>query len=84
MFMGLNHARLPANAFPDGPERLQAFHEAKQLAVAYMPEKTTLHRVFTHLTQPWLVGYRPPLFGGRWFHLVDIDLEHRKQHGKER
>ena len=81
----LSRFRLPAMdalynrllALPDGPERLQAFHEAKQLAVAYMPEKTTIHRVFSHMTQPWLVGYRPPIFGGRWFHLVDIESARR-------
>jgi len=81
----LSRFRLPAMdalydrllALPDGPERLQAFHEAKELAVAYMPEKTTVHRVFSHMTQPWLLGYRPPLFGGRWFDLVDKGSDRR-------
>lgn len=61
-------------ALPDGPERLQVFDQAKRLAVAYMPEKTLVHRVSSQLMQPWLVGYRAPLFGNKWFHLVDLDM----------
>jgi ABC-type transport system substrate-binding protein len=60
-------------ALPDGPEREALFDEAKRLAVAYMPEKTTVHRMFTDLTQPWLHGYRRPLFWSDWYQMVDVD-----------
>ena len=49
------------------------FDDAKRLAVAYMPEKTMVHRITTDLTQPWLVGYRRPLFWSYWYHMVDIE-----------
>jgi ABC-type transport system substrate-binding protein len=58
---------------PDGPEREALFVEAKRLAVAYMPEKTTVHRMFTYLSQPWLVGYRPKPFQTGWYQMVDIE-----------
>jgi ABC-type transport system substrate-binding protein len=58
---------------PDGPERTALFDEAKRLAVAYMPEKTTVHRIVTDLTQPWLVGYRRPVFWSDWYDRVDIE-----------
>jgi peptide/nickel transport system substrate-binding protein len=80
---GLNASRfrLPAMdalyerllALPDGPERMVLFDEAKRLAVAYMPEKTMVHRITTDLTQPWLVGYRRPLFWSYWYHMIDIE-----------
>jgi ABC-type transport system substrate-binding protein len=80
---GLNASRfkLPAMdalyerlvALPDGPERMALFDDAKRLAVAYMPEKTMVHRITTDLTQPWLVGYRRPLFWSYWYHVVDIE-----------
>jgi ABC-type transport system substrate-binding protein len=60
---------------PDGPEREALFVEAKRLAVAYMPEKTTVHRMFTYLSQPWLVGYRPKPFQTGWYQMVDIERD---------
>jgi ABC-type transport system substrate-binding protein len=60
-------------AAPDGPEREAMFVEAKRLAIAYMPEKTTVHRMFTYLSQPWLVGYRPKPFQTGWYQMVDIE-----------
>ncbi|NWG73737.1 MAG: bicyclomycin resistance protein [Rubrivivax sp.] len=58
---------------PDGPEREALFREAKRLAVAYMPYKFTVHRIANELVQPWLVGYRRPLFWNDWWQWVDID-----------
>jgi ABC-type transport system substrate-binding protein len=60
-------------ALPDGAERDALFLEAKRLAIAYMPEKTTVHRMFAFLSQPWLVGYRPKPFQTGWYHMVDVD-----------
>lgn len=62
---------------PDGPEREQLFLRAKQIAVAYMPYKHTAHRMEADMLQPWVVGYRRPLFWLEWWHMVDIDLDKR-------
>ncbi len=64
-------------ALPDGPERFAAIHEAKRLAVAYAPMKPIVHRVVNDLTQPWLLGYRRPLFANVFWQFVDIDLSKR-------
>jgi ABC-type transport system substrate-binding protein len=61
-------------ALPDGPERDALFLEAKRLEVAYMPEKTTVQRMYAYLCQPWLVGYRPKPFQTGWYHMVDVDM----------
>lgn len=61
-------------ALPDGPERLELFRRAKQIAVAYAPYKNTVHRISTDMWYPWVVGFRRPLFWQEWWHMVDIDL----------
>ena len=58
---------------PDGPERVALLRDAQRLAIAWMPYKHMYMRLETWLTRPWLVGYRRPLFGNGWFHLVDVD-----------
>jgi ABC-type transport system substrate-binding protein len=58
---------------PDGPERDKLFAEAKRLSVAYMPYRYTAHRTEADMLQPWIAGYRRPLFWLDWWHLVDID-----------
>ncbi len=58
---------------PDGPERDALFLQAKRLAVAYMPYKTQLHRITNDVVQPWLLGYRRPVFWNEWWSMVDID-----------
>ena len=62
-----------ANAIPDGPERAALFEQAQKLALVYMPYKYTLNRVSTDMTQPWLIGYRHPVFWTDWWQYVDID-----------
>jgi ABC-type transport system substrate-binding protein len=59
---------------PDGDERNALFDKAKRLAVAYLPEKTTVHGVASYMNHPWLIGYRRNAFGPGWYHMVDIDL----------
>jgi ABC-type transport system substrate-binding protein len=58
---------------PDGPERDAAFELAKRLCVAWMPYKLRTHLAMTALWQPWLVGFRRPLFSNNWFEHVDIE-----------
>jgi ABC-type transport system substrate-binding protein len=66
-------------ALPDGPEREALFLRAKLLAAAYMPYRLHVHRYANDLVQPWLLGYRRPVFWLEWWHLVDID-ETRRAH----
>ncbi len=63
---------------PDGPEREDLFRQAKLISLAYMPYKVTVHRFSNDLVQPWLVGYRRPLFWNEWWHVVDIDESARR------
>jgi hypothetical protein len=58
---------------PDGPERNALFTQAKMLIDAYAPYKYHVHRIVTDLSQPWLVGYRRPLFWQEFWQYVDID-----------
>ena len=67
-------------ALPDGPEREALFEQAQKIVIAYMPYKVRLNRVSTDMTQPWLVGYRRPLFWQEWWHMVDIDNDKRPTH----
>mgnify|MGYP003390093499 FL=1 len=60
-------------SLPDGPERLELFRRAKQIAVAFAPYKNTVHRISTDMWYPWVVGFRRPLFWQEWWHMVDID-----------
>jgi ABC-type transport system substrate-binding protein len=62
------------SVMPDGPERDALFDQAKRLVVAYMPEKTTVHRVFSYMNHPWVIGYRMKPFIPGWYQMVDIDL----------
>jgi len=39
--------------------------------------KVRLNRVSTDLAQPWLIGYRRPLFWQEWWRTVDIDNSKR-------
>ena len=87
-----NHARfnLPAynrlyeaqRELPDGPERMAAMTEAKKMMVAYMPYKIHAHRIFTDLSQPWVLGYHRNIFVRDFWKYVDIDtaeLDRRKR-----
>jgi ABC-type transport system substrate-binding protein len=73
--MNATLARL--QALPDGPEREALFDHAKRLTVAWMPYKLRTHLAATALLQPWLVGYRRPLFWNNWFESVDIEPQRR-------
>ncbi len=78
-----NHARFDLPAFnrlyqqqrvlPDGPQRAAAMEEAKKLMIAYMPYKAHVHRYFTDLAHPWVVGARRNIFVRDFWKYVDID-----------
>ena len=78
-----NHARFDLPAFnrlyqqqrvlPDGPQRAAVMAEAKKLMIAYMPYKVHVHRYFTDLAHPWVVGARRNIFVRDFWKYVDID-----------
>lgn len=78
-----NHARFDLPAFnrlyqqqrvlPDGPQRAAAIEEAKKLMIAYMPYKVHVHRYFTDLAHPWVVGARRNIFVRDFWKYVDVD-----------
>ena len=69
----MNEAIARLQALPDGAERDAVFELAKRLSVAWMPYKLRTHLAMTALVQPWLVGYRRPLFWNHWFDVVDLE-----------
>jgi ABC-type transport system substrate-binding protein len=86
-----NHARFNLPAFnalyekqrglPDGPERAALMREAARLMVAYMPYKIHVHRIWTDLAQPWMVGYSRNVFVREFFKYVDVDLAELQRRG---
>ena len=78
-----NHARFDLPAFnalfrqqavlPDGPERLALIRQAQRLLVAYMPYKVHVHRIWTDLNHPWVVGYHRNIFVRDFFKYLDVD-----------
>jgi ABC-type transport system substrate-binding protein len=60
-------------SLPDGPERLALLRESQKIVTAYVPHKYNVHRILTDLTQPWLIGYRRPLFHYKFWLYVDVD-----------
>ncbi|QPF76835.1 bicyclomycin resistance protein [Roseateles sp. DAIF2] len=63
---------------PDGPERLALLREAQKITTAFMPQKFLVHRVLTELSQPWVTGYRRPLFGNQFWQYIDVDMDRKK------
>jgi len=66
-----NYERM--KGMPDGPERAALLREAQRIALAYLPYKAHVHRIYTDLAYPWLIGYRRALFWQDWWQYVDID-----------
>ncbi len=57
---------------PDGPERLQLFDEATKLLVAYVPYRLGVHRIYTDMAYPDLIGYRRLPFSLGWWQYADV------------
>ena len=82
-----NHARFDLPEFnelferqrvlPDGPERQALIDRAKRLTVAYMPYKAHVHRIWTDLAQPWVIGYHRNIFVREFWKYVDVDMNDR-------
>ena len=69
----LNRLYEAQRVLPDGPERQALMDTAKKLMVAYMPYKVHVHRIFTDLTQPWVLGYERNIFVREQWKYVDMD-----------
>ncbi|MCH7345465.1 ABC transporter substrate-binding protein [Pelomonas sp. CA6] len=68
-------------SMPDGPERTAVMREAQRLMVAYMPIKLHVHRIYTDMAQPWLIGYDRNIYMRDFWKYVDIDLAARERAG---
>ena len=68
-------------SLPDGPERLAVLREALKILTAYMPQKYNVHRIVSYLMQPWLLGFRAPLYGNQFWQYVEIDESKRPARG---
>jgi ABC-type transport system substrate-binding protein len=87
-----NHARFDLPAFnrlyeqqrslPDGPERQKLMADAARLMIAYMPYKVHVHRIFTDITQPWVLGYHRNIFVRDFWRYVDIDVARQRGRGE--
>ena len=87
-----NHSRFDLPAFnklydaqrqlPDGPERLNVMHQARDLMVAWMPYKVHAHRFSTDLVQPSVHGYHASHFRGLFWKYVDVDPQAQQRAGK--
>ncbi|MGN6828703.1 ABC transporter substrate-binding protein [Paucibacter sp. M5-1] len=64
---------------PNGPERLALLREAQKINLAYMPQKYVVHRIINDLTQPWLIGFKRPIFGNVFWQYVDVDMSQKKK-----
>ena len=68
---------------PDGPERDAAIAEAKKLLIAYMPYKVHVHRIYTDLAQPWVIGYHHHVFIRSAWRYIDLDTDLQKKLAKQ-
>jgi ABC-type transport system substrate-binding protein len=62
------------SSLPDGPERNALFERGKRIGVAFAPYKYHCHRFRCDVQQPWLTGWKRPLFWQEWYHMVDVDM----------
>ena len=87
-----NHSRFDLPAYnavyekqkklPDGPERKAVMDEAQRLMIAYMPYKVHVHRIFTDMAQPWVIGYHHNIFVREFWQYVDIDRAELDRHAR--
>ncbi len=63
---------------PDSPERNKIYREMNRILVVYAPWRYGVHRIFNHILNPWVLGYKkhPILFTS--FKYLDIDAVAQK------
>ena len=59
-------------------QRIQT-EQQKKLAVAYMPYKVHVHRIFTDLTHAWVKGYQRNVFVRDFWRYVDVDMDEKQR-----
>ena len=57
----------------DGPERAALFGECAKLAIAYMPYKPHVHRLYVDLSHPWATGWRQGMFREEAWQYIEVD-----------
>jgi oligopeptide transport system substrate-binding protein len=69
---------LQTQRMPDSPERTKLYQEMSKLMLVYAPWKLGVHRIYTHLISPWVLGYKKhPITLTPWKY-VDIDVDKQK------
>lgn len=68
-----------ARRMPDSPQRTQLYQQMTKLFLVYAPWKLGVHRVQTHLNQPWLLNYmKHPIMHQAWKYFdVDLDMQRK-------
>ena len=69
-------------SLPDSPERFAVMTRAKELLIAYMPYKVHVHRVWTDLAQPWVIGFHRNVFLREFWKFVDVDNDEKARRAK--
>jgi ABC-type transport system substrate-binding protein len=69
-------------SLPNGPERQAAMDEAQRLIVAYAPYKFHVHRIFSDLSHPWVVGYHRNNFVREFWKWIDIDVARQQKEAR--
>jgi oligopeptide transport system substrate-binding protein len=67
-----------ARQLPDSPERNVLYREMTRLMLVYAPWKLGVHRIMTHLTHPWVIGYKKHPVVLTQFRYLDIDVAKQK------
>jgi len=58
---------------PTSAGQIAAARKMTEVAYTYMPELPALFRLESHVLQPWMQGFAPPIFTSYWKYL-DLDL----------
>lgn len=68
-----------ARRMPDSPERTRLYQQMTKLFLVYAPWKLGVHRLQTHVNQPWLLNYKKhPIVLQAWKYF-DVDLEMQRR-----
>ena len=63
-----------AHVMRDSPERTRLYEEMAKIIIAYAPWKINVHRIYTDMWYPWVIGYRRPLLiTDNFWMFIDID-----------
>jgi ABC-type transport system substrate-binding protein len=68
-----------AREIPDSPERDAIYREMTKLVLVYAPWRLGVHRIFTYVTHPWVVGYKKHPIVLTQFRYLDIDVEKQRK-----